>query len=146
MKKFIFSLEKVFRFKAQQLDIAMNELALLRYELLEVENRLMATRMELEKKHISYQKKAASGMTVLELKEYQYFKETLTQQIEAIEQERDALKERIEKQLLVVLEFKKDVSGLEKLKEKQLEEYKEEVRKQETEFILELVSAKTVTT
>lgn len=146
MKKFIFSLEKVFRFKAQQLDIAMNELALLRYELLEVENRLMATRMELEKKHISYQKKAASGMTVLELKEYQYFKETLTQQIEAIEQERDALKERIEKQLLVVLEFKKDVSGLEKLKEKQLEEYKEEVRKQETEFILELVSAKTVAT
>ncbi len=146
MKKFIFSLEKVFRFKSQQLDIAMNELSLLRYELLEVENRLMATRIELEKKHISYQEQAATGMTVLEIKEYQYFKETLTQQIEAIEQERDALKERIDKQLLVVLEFKKDVSGLEKLKEKQLEEYNEEVRKQETEFILELVSAKTVVT
>lgn len=146
MKKFVFSLEKVFKFKSQQLDIAMNELALLRYELLEVENRLASMKMELEQKHNAYQALASSGISVLEIKEYQYLKETITRQIEAIEQERDALLEQIEKQLLVVLEFKKDVSGLEKLKEKQLEEYNEEIRKQETEFILELVSAKTVVT
>lgn len=144
MKKFEFSLEKVFRFRSQQLDIEMNTLALMRYELLELENRLAHLRGELERKHQDYQVRSQQGMRVADIQEYQYYKDTLEEQIKAVMAERETLIERIEKQLQVVLEFKKEVSGLEKLKEKQWEEYQEAERKAETEFILELVSAKTV--
>lgn len=144
MKKFQFTLEKVFRFRSQQLEIEMNTLALMRYELVELENRLAHLRNELGQKHDDYQMKSQRGMRVIDIQEYQYFKDTLEEQIKAALQEREELIERINQQLLIVLEFKKEVSGLEKLKEKQWEEYQEMERKAETEFILELVSAKTI--
>ena len=144
MKKFSFSLEKVFKFREQQLEIEMNTLALLRFELSEIEASLERMQNLLETKQREYHEQALVGMRVHEVLENQFFQENLKQQIKLLEAEIQELSIKIEKQLAVVLEFKKEVSGLEKLKEKQYEEYLEMERKAETEFILELVSAKLV--
>ena len=140
MKKFNFSLEKLYGYKEQVLSKEKNDLAQYRSEkqqLLEEKERLERLLAESGEE---FAEKAAVGMSIVEINVIKDYQKSLTEDIGLKEREIEAAEERISGQLRVVIQASKDVNSLEKLRDKQLDEYKFKVAKSDEQFIEEFVT------
>lgn len=140
MKKFSFSLEKLYGYKEQVLSKEKNDLAQYRSEkqqLLEEKERLERLLAESGEE---FAEKAAVGMSIVEINVIKDYQKSLTEDIRLKEREIEEAEERISGQLRVVIQASKDVNSLEKLRDKQLDEYKFKVAKSDEQFIEEFVT------
>lgn len=141
MKKFSFSLEKLYGYKEQVLSKEKNDLAQYRSEkqqLLEEKEKLERLLAESGEE---FAEKAAVGMSIVEINVIKDYQKSLTEDIRLKEREIEAAEERISGQLRVVIQASKDVNSLEKLRDKQLDEYKFKVAKSDEQFIEEFVTS-----
>ncbi len=134
-KAFHFSLKRIQQYKEQILDAEKAKLASLNQEkiaLLEREENLIQF---LAAKSAEMQERGR--LTALALSGYKYYRESTRNQIEEIEKELAALEIKIEAQQQVVLKASQELSGLDKLEEKRLEEYRKEEAKEFEQQIAE---------
>lgn len=141
MKKFVFPLEKVLKYRTSLLDEEKNRLAELRRELSEIESQIENCHRQIDSSDDELKQSAAKGTTVMRLQLLNFEIESARRMIEELEKKRQKQLILVERQLSAVLAATKDVNGLERLKEKQREEYNEAVRKEEDLTISELVGS-----
>ena len=140
MKRFQFTLDKLYDYKDQVLSKEKNDLADLRSsraamlsEKEELEYRLRTSGEE-------FAQKAAVGMSIMEMTMFKDFHKSLEEMIREKEREISDMEGQIARQLNVVIEASKDVNSLERLRDKQLEEYNFRAAKAEEQFIEEFVT------
>ncbi len=143
MKRFQFTLDKLMGYKDQVLSKEKNDLAQLRSDQLKVISEKEEMEQKLRESGEEFAEKAALGMSITEITMFKGFHNALIDQIRLKEKQISEFDDRIAKQLNVVVEASKDVNSLEKLRDKQLEEYRFRVNKSEEQFIEEYVSNKT---
>lgn len=142
MKKFSFSLEKVLRYKNSLLQEEKNKLGILRAELNRIEKEIEENSRQLFLGDKKLKALAAKGANIMELRSISFQIDNTRQLLEGLETSRLKQERLVENQLSVVLEINQSVSGIERLKEKQLESYHEAQLKEDELTISELISAK----
>ena len=144
MKKFVFPLEKVLNYKTAVLDDEKGKLAVLRQELHRIEAEIEENRRQLFENDLHMRETAAKGTSLFELQSMNFQIENTRRHIDGLELSRAVQQRKVDRQLNVVLQATQDVNGLERLKEKQLAEHTEAVRKEENLIISELVGSQYV--
>ena len=139
MKKFKFSLDKLLNYKEQILDKEKNELSALRHKKQSAEEELSEVKNHLKVSNQNYIEKSQAGMSAQDMVVSKRYLNSLTDRIIQLEKIIEIYEEKIQKQLLVVIEATKEVNTIQKLEEKQLEEYNTAVRKADENFIQEFV-------
>jgi len=129
MKKFMFSLEKVLSFKQQTLNVKMNELGLFQMKLLELEKEIN----DLDKKFADTNqvmvKSLQTGLNSNDIAVYKLYFNTLNQKIQKLIEDKNRLSDIIAQKKADIIAINSEISGLEKLREKQLAEYLKVVQK-----------------
>ncbi|MEG0615602.1 MAG: flagellar FliJ family protein [Oscillospiraceae bacterium] len=143
MKKFQFSLGKLLNFKEQILKREKNDLAGLRKQLLQVEEEKAENERKLKETNENFVAAQKTGMTSQHMIYTKNYMNMLIRNNEMFDKIIRSINGEIERQLGIVVEATKEVSSIEKLKEKQLEEYKKEDQKAEELFISEYVQSST---
>ncbi len=147
MKKFAFSLQRMLAYKESLYEKERNELARLRRERLEIEQRKLGVQRQMAQMDAEYREEAATtGVSAEEIAKINYHRTNSRFLEEQLDKDMAAKDVQIEKQLEIVLQLDQDVKGLEKLKEKKWEEYQEAAAGEERERILEMVSTKFIET
>lgn len=141
MKKFSFSLARLLDFKVSMLDKEKLSLASMRVVLRDLETQLYSINAQLEELSYKIKFSAQDGIAVFELKKLEYQIESSRLMINELKERIDEQKKLIDHQLNLVVTLKSEVSGLEKLRDKQREEYDYSVAKEETENIGELIGS-----
>ena len=139
MKKFKFSLDKLLNYKEQILDKEKNELSALRHKKQSAEEELLEVKNHLKVSNQNYIEKSQAGMSAQDMVVSKRYLNSLTDRIFQLDKIIAIYEEKIQKQLLVVIEATKEVNTVKKLEEKQLEEYNTAVRKADENFIQEFV-------
>lgn len=142
MKKFHFTLDKMLRYKDSMLQEEKNKLMQIRAEKNSVDMQIEQAQENMGRLDQERTEKAVRGISVIEMRSYAYNIDNTRRHLKALAQEQEKLARLVEKQLAVVVERTQEVSGLEKLRDKQLEEYNESVMKEEELTVMELVSSK----
>ena len=140
MKKFAFSLARLQEFKNSLLDKEKLTLAALRAELARIEEEILRVTRQLSALEHTLRDIAAKGTTIFELKKLEYQIDASRRILKEMNQRRAQQMQKVDAQLQVVLGVKSEVSGLEKLRDKQQEEYDYLLKKESEEIIGELVS------
>ena len=76
------------------------------------------------------------------MKSYRFQIENMRLQLEELGKEQKRMERMVERQTQVVLEAQQEVSGLDKLEEKQREEYQHELMRADEQTIAEYISTK----
>ncbi|MCI8441164.1 MAG: hypothetical protein HFG27_01335 [Provencibacterium sp.] len=142
MKKFHFSLERMRSYKEQMLETQKNALRTLRHEKQQLDDRIEAYRAEMSRANRELLRKTHEGISVVEVKSYRFQIENMRLQLEELGKEQKRMERMVERQMQVVLEAQQEVSGLDKLEEKQLEEYQRDVMRADEQLIAEFISTK----
>ena len=142
MKAFRFSLDRVREFKSQILDKEKKTLGVLlknRDDILlkiaEIEQRRLALYREAENKQIE-------GISAIELNSYNYLLENARTQLEMLNIQLNKAEEELEAQRQVVLAIYQEKTGMDKLEERQLEEYRLLEAKENENDIMQVMSNK----
>ena len=140
MKKFVFTLERMLAYQEQNLEKEKGVLGRVTAE----RDRLEEDKRDKELKihHIQEDigQRQMQGTTVFILKGCYSILEGTRIQLEEIETELARAQARVEKQRRIVTEASQEVKKLEKLKEKQLEEYRHDEAKEQQHLIIEHVA------
>ncbi|MEG0650517.1 MAG: flagellar export protein FliJ [Oscillospiraceae bacterium] len=144
MKKFTFSLSRLQDFKTSLLDKEKLTLASLRVQLAQIEDEISRVETQLAALQREMQRITSEGTTVFNLKKIEYKIEASRALLKELYEKRLMQQQRVEAQLRIVMGVKSEVSGLEKLREKQREEYDYALKKENDEIIGELVSGQFV--
>ncbi|MEG0271874.1 MAG: flagellar export protein FliJ [Hydrogenoanaerobacterium sp.] len=142
MKKFKFSLESMMHYKDALLDKEKNTLLQLRATQTSMEQQIERNEKQMLELEADMKQKAMLGTTAMELKTFEFHAENARKLIEQLQTDLANLTALVEEQRKVVVALSQEVSGLEKLREKQLEEYNYGVQKEEEVRIGELISSK----
>ena len=139
MKRFVFTLERMLVYQQQNLEKEKGILARITAERDKLEDR---RDKELRIRHIQEDigQRQIQGTTVFILKGCYSVLEGVRIRLEEIETELTRTQARAEKQRRVVTEASQEVKKLEKLKEKQMEEYRHEEAKEQQDLIIEHVA------
>lgn len=129
MKKFMFSLEKVLSFKQQTLNVKMNELGLFQMKLLELEKEINDLNKKFADTNQIMVKALQSGINSNDIAVYKLYFNTLNQKIQKLIEDKNRLSEVIAQKKADIIAINSEISGLEKLREKQLAEYLKVVQK-----------------
>lgn len=140
MKKFTFSLEKVLDYKQQTLDAKKSELAALQARLREAENQIEQLNGEFAASNRKMVEEMKNGLSVLEIGNYKFYFHAIDLKIKQCLEYKFRLESQIAEKKAAVIEINSEISGLEKLKDKQLQEYRKTVQKYEEQSIEEFVS------
>ncbi len=140
MKKFIFSLEKVLNFKQQTLDVKKSELSQLQLQLKELEKEIAALNEVFASTNRKMVDEMQRGLSAGDIAIYKLYFDTLNQKIKKLLGDRQKLNAVIEEKKTGIVQINSEISGLEKLKDKQLEDYLKIVQKHEELAIEEFVS------
>lgn len=140
MKRFNFTLGKLLDYKEQVLSKEKNDLAALRGLRNQAEEEKLRLEETLKTSGEEFAVKAAAGMSVNDITMFKNFHSALFRQIKDAEEKMADLDRKIQNQTEVVVRASKDVNSLEKLRDKQLEEYRFNAAKAEEQFIEEYVS------
>lgn len=142
MKKFEFSLGRVKDYKELVLDREKSALARLQG----AKNRLEARMEGIEKNrrmlNAQLKEKTEKGVTVAEIQSYRFQIDGLQKLLEGLKIEHERLAAQVEAQLQAVIAAKREVSGMEKLEEKQLDEYRQEMAAAQQREIAEFVETR----
>lgn len=144
MKKFQFTLQKLMDFRQQELDRQKNTLSALQADLQRIYAEKEQLIKQVEEFSAELETVCRQGAQAFEISVRKRYIVTLQQEIHAKDASAARKQEEINKQLGVVVEATKDVRTLEKLKEKQLEDYKAAANKENEQFIEEFVSGQSI--
>lgn len=141
MKSFQFSLARMRSYKEQVLEKEKTTLRHLQAE---------KTRIEMEIENLESHRKnreeefknSKNGLMASDLMLYKFHSENTRLQLNNLYEELKRAEQRIDAQIKVVVGASQEVSGLDKLEEKQLEEYRYLEAKEMQEEILEMVAKK----
>lgn len=140
MRKFRFSLEKMLAYKNQLLDREKNNLSQLHATKASKEQAVAQLREELRREDRTLREKISRGTDVTVIRSGNYMIDSIRRNIERILEDIARLEPAIERQTQVVVEASQEVSALEKLREKQLEEYKADANRAQQDSVLEFVT------
>lgn len=131
MKKFAFSLEKVLSFKQQTLDIKKNELAMLQVKLMDLEKEIDALNDQFTVTNRRMVEELQKGLNTSDMLIYKTYFNTLNQKILKLIDQKKQLLDIIAQKKTDIIAANSEISGLEKLRDKQLTEYIKQVQKSE---------------
>lgn len=141
MKKFVFSLEKVLRFHEQELDVKKQELAAIKSNLHELDLMIQEKKLELVQLNQEMSRAIITvGLNARDLAVYKMYFRTAEHQIRQLEEQRADLQIKADEKQESVVQTNQEISGLEKLRDKQLEQYNTITRKQQELEIEEFIS------
>ena len=145
MKRFEFSLKKLYQYKEQVLKKEKNSLGELRKQQLQlIEDKKMCIIKKGEKcRELNGQ--INKGLSPQHIALHKNYIDSLDEKILNFAFRIENLENSIQKQLELIIELTKEIDSLEKLEGKQLEEYKKIELKQNELFIEEFVSHSTFT-
>ena len=124
MKKFEFTLGRMLDYKDQLLDKEKNGLMQLRKQKEKIDNKIQSLQNDFSTLNDSLVEKSKKGISVNEIQCFNFQMENIRKQIKQLKLEQAAMASAVERQLQVVIALSQEVTGLDKLQEKQLEEYK----------------------
>ena len=142
MKKFVFTLEKVLSVKEQMYEVKRNELFILHQRLNDIENRIEDNEKEYKKYNEDVNEKLRVGTTAPNIDAYKKYFVVLENEAIRLKKEKEEMNKKIAEKQQEVLDVKTEISGLEKLREKQFAEYNKELQKQQEREIEEFVNEK----
>lgn len=140
MKKFMFSLEKVLNFKKQILDVKKNELAILQMQMRELEQKIADLNNEFAANNQKMVLEMQKGLTPKDIEIYKVYFNSVNQNLKKLANEKVQLQNTIELKKQEIIGLNSEISGFERLKEKQLDLYFKAVRKADELAIEEFVS------
>lgn len=141
MKKFIFTLEKMHRYKEQILERERLALMQANVNRQRCEDALRSCEEQLIQLNREMQTATRKGISAQELMRFRFFDENLHRQIKELKKELWTLTEQAERQRKTVVTASQEVSELDKLEEKQLEAYSYLEHKEQENLISEIVSS-----
>jgi flagellar FliJ protein len=131
VKKFVFSLEKVLNLKQQVLDVHVNEMM----QLQDARKRIVEEIEQLNKNFEKYNRELNEQMEIgIEPQKVMFYKmyfHSITQKINVCMIRKEEVERKISIKKEEIIKLKIDISGLDKLKEKQKEEYDKHLQKQQ---------------
>ena len=142
MKKFAFSLQKMYDYKKQILESEKNQLMALRREKIEMENRIEQLAQLMDEIRLKSQDEVMKGTTASRLMFYSMQMDGIKREQTQITYQIGLMDMRIEKQRRKVVAVSQDVSGLEKLRDEQRSEYNHLAVKENENAIEEFLSYK----
>lgn len=142
MKKFIFSLQKVLEIKQQFLENLKAELGNLNNELNIREENIKMLKNKFEEANAGLVKKSSASVTAGEMIYYKMYMDCILKQVEKKEEEKAVILRKIDAKRHEIINMNMEISGLEKLRDKEYEEYTKDAMKKEEIFIEEFVSNK----
>lgn len=142
MKKFAFSLQKMYDYKKQILESEKNTLMGLRREKNEYLNRQEFLAQTMDEIRIRSGEEVAKGTTAAKLMFYSMQMDGIKREQTQIKYEINIMDMKIEKQRRKVVAISQDVSGLEKLRDEQKSEYDHLAAKENETAIEEFLSFK----
>ena len=140
MKKFQFPLQKILEYKIHVQKKEKDTLKAMQLEYNLLEEHMKELKKSYEQYKNEYLSKASKGMPVRELVMLCTYITEIQKKIKALQAEMEEAKEKIDRQIDVLLAVTREKTTIEKLKEQKLFEYREEERKKEEKFIDELVA------
>ena len=140
MKRFQFSMEKVLEYKSHMEDTEKTILQEMRSSQRALQDELSAVNRKYEQYRLNCDKKYADGVPVWEIVVIREYMEELKRQTERLLLAIEKSEQEIERQIGKILGISREKSSIEKLKEKQLEEYRKEQSKAEEVFIDDFVA------
>lgn len=147
MKKFTFTLEKVLSVKNQLHEVKRNELMQLQIKLNEILDSIDANQREFDRYNSDVNQIMRGGTNSASIESYKNYFNFLNDREKQLKCEQEKVEHSIENKQQEIIEIKTEISGLEKLKEKQLAEYNKALQKQQEleieEFLNEKISGTT---
>lgn len=134
------------RYKDSLLEKEKGKLAEINARLNAIDMKIETSRAQLLALDMERQEKTRKGTTVNELRMYGFHIENTRVLIEQLKKERVRVEIEAERQRSVVLLLSQEVSGLEKLRDKQLEAYNYEAMHEQELLVAEIVASKYVQT
>ncbi len=139
MKQFAFTLEKVLRFKRETLDLLKNELEQLRFRQREIEQSIESINNEFHSYNCTLTEKMRNGMDPRSIAVYKRYFGELNRQGKQLQEQRGKALLAVEDKQREIVQMNSDISGLERIRDKQLQEYLAKDRKEQEQFIEEFV-------
>lgn len=144
MKKYEFSLQRIRDYKTKLLDKEKNQLRALHMERDRLEGELNQLFEDFEAINDELHQKFCTGTCVQQIRLYEYRKNGIREQSRDVKRQISVMDVAIDRQQRKVFSLKQEVSGLDKLEEKQLEAYNKELRKEQELVISEFVSTELI--
>jgi len=144
MKRFRFTLEKLLNYKESMLQKEKITLAALRAQQNRILEKIMLYTKERESLRDRIRRETEKGITAGALLTINFQIENIDLQLKVLRAELENIALMIEKQLNTVLELTKEKAELEKLKEKQLEQYRIGEARENEQIISEFVSGEVI--
>lgn len=144
MKKFKFSLERMLNYQEQLLQREKNIMAQMMEEKNSLERKKESLEGQMEEIHRQMNQDFHKGTTIFKIRSYTTLDNNARRQREDIMKHLKMVEQEIEKQRTAVVSASQEVSKLEKLKEKQLEEYRYAEAKELEEQVCEHISGKLI--
>ena len=142
MKKFVFTLEKVLNVKNQLHEVKKNELMQLQLQLRNILDDIDATRKEFDKYNYDVNNIMQNGTTSASIETYKQYFKVLDNREKQLQDDQFRVEQAIYEKQQEIVEIKTEISGLEKLKEKQLAEYNKALQKEQERQIEEFLNEK----
>lgn len=142
MKKFTFTLEKVLSVKNQLHEVKRNELMQLQLQLNSILDAIDDNQREFDKYNLDVNQIMQGGTNSSSIESYKNYFNFLNNREKQLKLEQQHTEHMIEDKQQEIIEIKTEISGLEKLKEKQLAEYNKALQKQQELEIEEFLSEK----
>lgn len=139
MKQFAFTLEKVLRFKRETLDLLKNELQQLRYRQREIEQAIENGNNEFHRYNRVLTEKMQNGMDPQSIAVYKKYFGELNRQSKLLQEQKEKAVQAVAAKQNEIVKMNSDISGLERIRDKQLREYLAKDRKEQEQFIEEFV-------
>ncbi|MGI5978963.1 MAG: flagellar export protein FliJ [Oscillospiraceae bacterium] len=142
MEAFKFSLSRVRNYKSQVLDKEKKTLAALQRQRSEIQDRINVLEAYRARKAAEIVEKQKKGATMVELMQSNFLIENARTQITAAREELKKMEAAVEAQRKVVLSIYQEKTGMDKLEEKQVEEYRVLEAKAAENEIMQVISNK----
>lgn len=124
MKQFQFSLERIRNYKIQVLDKEKKILGNLNKKRDDIAERIRSLEKFKEEQTEKLINRQSDGVSMMELSSLNYLIESTRKQLEALQIELERAEEIAEAQRKIVLSIYQEKTGMDKLEEKQIEEYR----------------------
>lgn len=139
MKKFEFTLGKMKDYKDRLLDQEKAMLGRLQAEKAAVDRHIESLEAEFARIAAEMEQKKAQGMMIAELIAYNAHLDNIRMHLRQLFRDQAEAQNKVDRQMEAVLSASREVSKLEKLEERQLETYREEVKREDALHTEELV-------
>lgn len=146
MKSFHFPLQRIRDYKEQLLDKEKATLVQLQRERDIIAAHIYHTDQYIAQTQHELQDRQTTGISVSDARSLRYLIEAAQAHRAELEQQIKLAIHAVEQQLKVVIALSQDISGMDKLRDKQLEEYQQLAAKEAQEEILEHIAMKTTQT